>query len=272
MRGFAGISLDTWRYVVVLCLTALSLPSVEADRGTTPSIRLWPLLHYQATQETTSLQILWPVFDRRRSSDESRWRFLLTGHRYNRSRTRDVWDLFWPIWSLQHKESGKTYSRFFPLIWGHYEDLDYAILFPEIWWARLDGGYYLIVFPWIHFRFGDAGHLNMVFPLFGEGILENNAFFAMPLSVYVRNHHNGKYVALLDPLSVFWLAHNEKALEAAFEEAGTRASMFFMIFQYQRRPTGDRRFNILWRLFEYERTGGKRSMRLLFSPRIPLGS
>jgi hypothetical protein len=102
--------------------------------------------------------------------------------------------------------------------------------------------------------------------------------------------------SFLDPLW-FWG-------EATGEEE--HVSALFKILDYRRQPNGDSRFNFIWRayrrdkrgdfvsweafpfmgwekspershfsfvwrLFEYEKADGKRSMRLFFSPRISLG-
>jgi hypothetical protein len=117
-----------------------------------------------------------------------------------------------------------------------------------------------------------------------------------PIYTYKRNASGGINASLLDPLW-FWG-------EATGEEE--HVSALLKIFDYRRQPNGDNRFffiwrayhrdkrgdavsweafpflnwdsspehsrfSFLWRLFEYEKATGKRSMRLFFSPKIRLG-
>ena len=117
-----------------------------------------------------------------------------------------------------------------------------------------------------------------------------------PLYTYKRNPSGGVNASFLDPLWFLGMAKGEE----------DHVSALFKIFDYRRQPNGDSRFNFIWRayrrektgektsweafpfmawekspersrfsfvwrLFEYEKTDGKRSMRLLFSPKIGLG-
>ena len=118
-----------------------------------------------------------------------------------------------------------------------------------------------------------------------------------PIYTYRRSKDRMVNASFLDPLW-FWG-------EATGEEE--HVSALFKILDYRRQPNGDSRFNFIWRayrrdnrgdsvsweafpfmgweksparsrfsfgwrLFEYEKTDGKRSMRVFFSPKIGLGA
>jgi len=208
---------------------------------------------------------LWPFAAYGRGGHHDRYRFfpLFNYDRTSDSRQRD---LLWPLYEWRESGDGRKQLR-----------AGTFLIFSGDWYkgsSEIHG----LTFFWNIQR--ERRHSQGFWPVYS----------------YKRHEKGSVNTSFLDPLW-FWG-------EATGEEE--HVSALFKIFDYRRQPNGDSRFSFIWRayrrdkrggnvswetfpfmtgekspersqfsfgwrLFQYERSDGKRSVRLFFSPKIPLG-
>ena len=149
-----------------------------------------------------------------------------------------------------------------------------------------------------HYRDRGDGRRNLhVLSLFWDILRPSSHSQGLwPVYTYKRNKEGGRNASFLDPLWFWGKATGEEE----------HVSGLFKIFDYRRKPNGDSRFSFIWRtyrrdvrgdavsveafpflswekspewsrfsffwrVFSYDRSAGRRSLRLFFSPPIGLG-
>jgi hypothetical protein len=258
--------------ILFLLVAILSLvSSAQTGDETRNKIVLWPVFRYESGDET-KLEILSSCvkWESRRESEPYRhlWmgtpaglslRWPLIMHEDGDEGTQ--WHLLRPIfkWEKDGDLPDPDHFRLWlatPLVF-MYENLDegrernlaIATVFQDRRtstslgrWDRMQG-----LFPVYHWNFeGDGTRLVYLNPW---------------LLFHERNRDGGSHYSLLDP---FFLPGDVYGKER-------RVSVLSRAFDFRWHPDGDRQFSFLWRVFAYEDADDQRSLRILFSPRIPLG-
>jgi hypothetical protein len=239
-------------------------------------IPLWPLFSYESGDDETKLDVFFSCFKWQKKEEPERVRYLWMG-------TPEMLPVRWPLFMRDEREDVAKMDIVWPVFAWHRRQRPEPPALLRLWVATPLAFMYdrsdprkagrqdraLAILTVLQDRWSSASTAQWnrsrgLFPLFWwDHDSEGGRFLCIHpyLLFHERNSQGGHDYSILDPF--FFVSQMQREAK--------RVSLLARIFDYRRHANGDRQFNFVWRVFAYEEDEGKRSIRLLFSPRIPIG-
>jgi hypothetical protein len=213
---------------------------------------LWPVLQWGGDGDETSRFRIWPVFGRSRTSFES--------DRYTMWR-RDAWAL-WPlIWKSNYQAVGERFEGWdfnvFPLYWSG-KDSRWNTVKGE----REDRHHNWLLPLYTYNRKNDKRVFTALWPVWRTSVSdEEDQYSVLWRLADARFYGDGDR-----RVSVLWRGYRDE------RHGEVRKLDMFPFISYRRWDPDTTRFQFLAGFFQLGKQDGQRHMRLLYSPKIPLGN